>query len=759
MRPIMRFPLACLALLPLSCGGAEPSPTTPAPATSAPAPVAPQPHAQTLTEQALHVLAAQGEQAAQPLLREALDTWERESGQPARWFESSSVASVPHSLEQSLAALAPSGMWLARAEHDTISLFDITWRRRFVLDAHEGPVRSLVFDPHGRLWSCGADQTIRVWDPAEGKLVHSAAQQQDANRLVLSPDGSTIVHRCGRYLCLRPTADPTAEPRRLRAPVPCLVPRHMPSKDTLVAGNDGDEICVLNLTAGTVDKTLPFLSGSLVFPPRGETFLTALPGAQTVRVEVWSASAGQRVRSLSSAADDGTPAVARTVPSLSPDGSQAIALTQLRELTRWDTATGKVSGRLSLPADTGRADYLSDGRVLLSHATGGGFDVADAACAKVSAGLVVPQLTYNTLETSPDGTLFAAGVQEIVQLWSYPAARPIATLREDEPLGRVGLVRFSGDGARLAVLHARGLRVWEVASRKVVHVARSEEGKRITAVAFDGHGRLVVTRSTHPLPPGKDAKAGERVTLDLSDAKAGQGRTFIGAHSAVQISARAERVALAPPGRGIRVFDERSFLREIPAVGTWSLSPDGAYVAYVGVSSNPPKRGSPPETPSLRVVRVSDGVEKTVDASGPVGPMSWRADSAALAASVSGEEGSHEVVIVDPASSVVRARFRLGTPSGTYYLSLLPDGQRMVTRQREGGMTFHELTRGKVVASLGFMDDGETWLAFTEPGVYDMGGPRFDALVGCQVGSRVLPFPLCATRFRVPGLLAKALVP
>jgi WD40 repeat protein len=753
------LPFVWLALLPLACGGSEPSARAPAPAASAPAPLAPQPQALLLTDQALETFATQGDQAAQPLLRQALDTWERESGQPARWFESSSVASTPHSLEQTLAAIAPSGRWLARSEHDTISIFDSTCHRRFVLDAHKGPVRSLTFDPHGRLWSCGADQTIRVWDPTEGKLVHSAAEQQDADRLVLSPDGATIVHRCGRYLCLRPTAIPTAEPRRLRAPLPCLVPRHMPSKDTLIAGNEGDEICLLSLTAGTVDKSLPFVSGSLVFPLRGDTFLTALPGARTVRVEVWSASAGQRVRSLSSAAEDGTPAVAQTMPSLSADGTHAVALTQLRELTRWDTTTGKVSRRLPLPSDTGRADYLADGRVLLSHATGGGFDIAAAGFDSVSPGLVVPQLTYNTLETSPDGTHFAVGVQEIVQLWSLATALPVATLRDDEPLGRVGLVRFSADGARLAVLHSRGLRVWETASRKVIHVARPEEGTRITAVAFDSLGRLVVTKSAHPLPPNQDPKAGERVTTELANATASRAGVYIGAHTAVQISAHAERVALAPPGRGIRVFDDRAFLREIPVVGTWSLSPDGAYVAYVGVSTKPAKRGSPPETPSLRIVRVADGTEKRVDVSTPAGPMSWRADGSALAASVTGEDGGHDVVIVDPASSAVTARLRLGAPAGTYYLSLLPDGQRLVTRQRDGGMTFHGLRDGRVVASLGFMDDGETWLAFTEPGVYDMGGPRSDSLVGCRVGSRVLPFPLCATRFRVPGLLAKALAP
>ena len=99
----------------------------------------------------------------------------------------------------------------------------------------------------------------------------------------------------------------------------------------------------------------------------------------------------------------------------------------------------------------------------------------------------------------------------------------------------------------------------------------------------------------------------------------------------------------------------------------------------------------------------------------------------------------------------------MGRPPDSYYLTLMPDGGRLLVRYRRGGMSFHRLQDGGAVASLAFMDDGRTWLAWTEPGTFDMGGPLADRLVGCRAGPRVLPFPLCEFRFRKPGLLNEAL--
>ncbi len=735
-------------------GAAESAPRSPQ---DKPAPVATATAcstAESLTQQALQVLASRGEQAALPLLDKALETWLRETNEPFQWFDTSHGASTPLSLEHSIARIDPTGSWLARTEGHQITLFDTTsWRRRWVFDAHQGPVHSIAFNPQGTLlWSSGGDHTVRLFDLSTGKLVHTASNQDEVGHVLLSPDGTRLVHRCGLSLCSWKTDGTSPEAQRLRLPEACLVLRHWPQDHTIVAGKDGEETCFFNPTTGVVQKSLPFITGALVFPHRGDTFLSAVPTARTVQIEVWSASRGSRLRSLATTDEHGQPAVAHTLPSLSPDGLHAVALTRSDQLTRWDTSTGKVAGRLSLPSETVRASYLADGRVLLSHASGASFDLANDQVSAVHPGLQAPRMSYHTLEVTPDGTGFAVGVQDRIHLWSMETG-PSMTLHHEKSLGRTWALRFAPNGRRLAALYARGLLVWDLSTKTVVHEALPSEGQRITAVGFDDRGRLIATRSVYPVPNRQDPRDGELVVTDLDEPSRHRATMRLEAHEAVQLSARGERVAIAPPGRGIRIFDLKTskFLREVPAQGTWNLSPDGAWIAYVGIPEKSTQKIS-----SLQLVRLSDGKPWTIEQiPQPAGPMAWKSDGSVIAVTTVGSQGGHDVLLVDPASRSVVGRSHLGHPMGSYYLTLL--GERLVTRHREGGMSFHRMTDGEVIVSLGFMTDGQSWLAWTEPGVFDMGGPLAQELVGCRVGARVLPFPLCARKVRKEGLFEETL--
>lgn len=755
-----------LASLALACGPSTP-PNTPAaqPPPAVPAAESP-PSAELLTAQAISSVAALGEQGARPALSAALAAWERELGQPMQWFDASSEATAPIVLAASKTVIDPTGKWFARSEGNQVVVFDTsTWRRERILQEHRENVRSIVFGPHGkRLWSSSADGTVNLWDIPNAKLIHASKDNQEVDQLLLSPDGTRVVFRCGYSLCSWRTDGDAPEARRMRAPDGCLALRHWLAGSTVIAGKDDEEPCFLDVMTGVEQRTMPFVAGALLFPNRGDTFLAALPAARTMRVEVWSASKGQRLRSLAAVDEDGKGAAALTTPSLSPDGSYAVALSEARLLTRWDTTTGKVVDRLALPVDVRRADYLGDGRVLLSHASGNGFDLTNQEVSDVQPAFHPPTTSYHTIELTPDGKGFAAGIQDHVQVWDLTTGTPSYSLHDDDPIGRSWLLRFSSDGKYLVALHARGVRVWDLAAKSVVYRTKPEEGQRITAVAFDQEGRLVTTRSIYPpieargrtqlRPAG--LKGGEVVITKLAGSEDTTSQGFsLGPHAAVQISTHAERIAIAPPGRGVRVFDtaRKSLVREIPVGGTWFLSPDGAWIAYVGVAST-----AKTVTTSLQVVRVSDGKEWVIDqAPTPAGPVAWRPDSALFAASVVRSDSGHDVVLIDPESRSVTARTQLGTPPGAYYLTLMPDGARLLTRYRQGGMSFHRITDGASLATLGFMDDGETWLAWTEPGTFDMGGPQADQLVGCHVGPRILPFVLCATKIRKRGLLGEAL--
>jgi WD40 repeat protein len=168
------------------------------------------------------------------------------------------VTLLGHSRPVLCAAYAPSGEWIVTAGVDrSLRVFETdTGTCTRVLDNHTAPVRDIAFRPApagdpapAQLASVGDDGTVRLWQPGIGRLLRFARVEERPLSAAWTPDGRRLLVACsdGRVRAIDP------EEVEVVATLPALEGwaysvRVSPSGDAAVAGGDGGEVAVVELS-------------------------------------------------------------------------------------------------------------------------------------------------------------------------------------------------------------------------------------------------------------------------------------------------------------------------------------------------------------------------------------------------------------------------------------------------------------------------------------------------------------------------------
>ncbi|HTU89709.1 MAG TPA: WD40 repeat domain-containing protein, partial [Gemmataceae bacterium] len=358
----------------------------------------------------------------------------------------------------------------------------------------------------------GADGLVRLWDLRNGKLLHTLNSQGDIGSFF--PDGKSFLSNDG---ALQRWELATGRP---------LLPDtekmgHHAEVSRAIYSADGRRLAstashgTIRLWDIVTAKPLHILRGheatALAFTPDGKLLIS---GGNEGELYVWDTNSGNLLRRIPLHDPKGKEKQQNLWQlHLTPDGRTLIVLGYNPDdprvvggiLSRFDLASGQRKGRIDIgPCDGFYAGFSPDGGALASR--GELRDTTNGkARVKLTGGLgYLPHYAF-----SPDGRQVAGHLtrtvqepmrtttkMEGIQIWDAATGQARRLL----PTDWVGQLAFSPDGHYLAAADLQGLRLWELASGKVVLRHKAHERMRgsygdsfASCLSFAPDGRTLAT--------------------------------------------------------------------------------------------------------------------------------------------------------------------------------------------------------------------------------------------------------------------------
>ncbi len=385
------------------------------------------------------------------------------------------------------------------------------WRVPANLEGHRFRVVSLGFDREaGTLRSVDQSDGLREWNYASGearRILKGPRRGRTARETIvvpavaISPDGQWVASACEeaalRVWSTRTGADRVKRFGHERQVTAVCVSRN---GEFVASGSADSTLRVWNASTGRELRAMvahdDWIS-ALACGPDGKWLAS---GSRDRTVRIWDAATGAELRTLRGHG------AAVTSVAVSPDGKWVVSGSLDGTGRIWDAATGDQLKALTGHEHGVRSVAVTpDGKLIITGDGGGTIRVWDSASGGEVRTIRGPSGEVCAVAVTPDGRHILAGCDDgSLDLWDTGTGARVATL------ARMGKgkcdVAFSADGRWIVTTSSgdRQLRVWEMASRRVVDrilvdgvptcVAASESGMWVgcgdsTVCAYEHCGR------------------------------------------------------------------------------------------------------------------------------------------------------------------------------------------------------------------------------------------------------------------------------